>query len=459
MSKYKYSETEQEINSVLAHQQKELEELSNLSQNADDSSIAESEQLLRKLGYGAEVEAAKTQAASKSHNYPTKVVKIPSWDEVYAEALESVGDKIVLEDLFTKEELRANEAVICQLNDEYNALHKLDKYDYIICACAGLLGAAIDLFLVGIPGPSVEGLKAGTLSDYIRKTFEKKYPPEEMEKLGKQAACKTPFDAQDNRNTVVDVEGLSSYYHRLLSLGHDPLLGFVVGVFDIMTGRMTTIDKGGKIVSQVIDSYKGRIEPNLFKAIAKQVRHLKSDLTTSMGLPTPLMGLFNLLQFGSIGEEEQTIAEIVQEMYYEGYDFIHFCSTSIPVLVTETIVRIAYTIKRMREGHSMKESLAISTNREKHPKLATMLFISHSAAAAVNAGKVCFTKNPMAINYSQWIAFARFSYKQLKWWIVEKPEARAAYVSGELNEELSEAFKDTDNLLEEFSAEFKIVFE
>ena len=47
-----------------------------------------------------------------------------------------------------------------------------------------------------------------------------------------------------------------------------------------------------------------------------------------MGLPAPLMGLFNLLQFGSIGEAEQTIAEIVQGMYYEGYDFIDICAVN-----------------------------------------------------------------------------------------------------------------------------------
>ena len=45
------------------------------------------------------------------------------------------------------------------------------------------------------------------------------------------------------------------------------------------------------------------------------------------------MGLFNLFQFGSIGEEEQTIADIVQGMYFEGYDFIHFCSLSVPFFV------------------------------------------------------------------------------------------------------------------------------
>ncbi|MEG0108901.1 MAG: hypothetical protein RR705_08625, partial [Lachnospiraceae bacterium] len=81
---------------------------------------------------------------------------------------------------------------------------------------------------------------------------------------------------------------------RLLSLGHDPLLGFVVGVFDIMTGRMTTIDKTGKIVSQVMDNYAERKESNVFVALAKQIIHFKSDITTSMGLPAPLMGVFNL---------------------------------------------------------------------------------------------------------------------------------------------------------------------
>ena len=68
-----------------------------------------------------------------------------------------------------------------------------------------------------------------------------------------------------------------------------------------------------------------------------------------MGLPAPLMGLFNLLQFGKIGEEEQTVAEIVQGTYYDGFDFIHFCSQSMSVIVIELIVRLGYAIKRIKE--------------------------------------------------------------------------------------------------------------
>ena len=178
-----------------------------------------------------------------------------------------------------------------------------------------------------------------------------------------------------------------------------------------------------------------------------------------MGLPVPMMSLFNLLQFGSIGEYEQTIAEIVQGMYYEGYDFIHFCSMSIPVMITEVIVRISYAIKRIKEGNKIKDSIPFSLNREKHPKLSTMLFIAHSGATAINAGKVYFTQNPMAINYPQWIAFAKYSYKQLKWALIEKPEAREAYVNGKLAERWKALESNIENHFEEFSKDYYIVFE
>lgn len=311
--------------------------------------------------------------------------------------------------------------------------------------------------MVGIPQKTPEGLKGGVLANYVRDYFDKKYPEAEMEKLANSKVSKVPYDAQDNRNTVVNVEGLSTYYHRLLSLGHDPLLGLVIGVADIMTGRMTTIDKTGKVVSQAIDEYANRTEKDIFLAIAKQIMHFKSDITTSMGLPAPLMGLFNLLQFGNIGEEDQTIAEIVQGMYYEGYDFIHFCTLSIPVMIAEVVTRLGYAIKRIKEGHLVKESIPLSTNHEKHPKLGTMLFIGHSAATACNAGKVYFTKNPMAINYPQWLAFGKYSYQQLKWVLLEKPEARDAFVRGAINEHLDEVLLSVDETFTDISKEYIVV--
>ena len=171
------------------------------------------------------------------------------------------------------------------------------------------------------------------------------------------------------------------------------------------------------------------------------------------------MGLFDLLQFGSIGEEEQTIAEIVQGMYYEGYDFIHFCSLSLPVMITEVIVRLGYAAKRIKEGHTVKESVPVSLNRDKHPKLATMLFIAHAGATAANTGKIYFTQNPMSINYPQWVAFAKYSYSQIKWAVINKPDVRDAYVLNKVNQELWEGIDRTNRLFEEFDKEYIVVFE
>ena len=452
MSKYRYTELEQQLNNVLVHQDKELARIAFPDTKDIDENIRQSEELLRSLGV-----KFPNGASLAVQEIPKKVMVVPSWESLCLEAEAAVGNQCVLEDLFTAEELQTNDQAIVALNEEYNQLHRLDKYDITISATAGLLAAAVEILLAGIPQKTPEGLKGGVLANYVRDYFDKRYPEAEMEKLANSKVSKVPYDAQDNRNTVVNVEGLSTYYHRLLSLGHDPLLGLVIGVADIMTGRMTTIDKTGKAVSQVIDGYANRTEKDIFFAIAKQITHFKSDITTSMGLPAPLMGLFNLLQFGNIGDEDQTIAEIVQGMYYEGYDFIHFCTLSIPVMIAEVVTRLGYAIKRIKEGHPVKESIPLSTNHEKHPKLGTMLFIGHSAATAVNAGKVYFTKNPMAINYPQWLAFGKYSYQQLKWVLIEKPEARDAFLRGTINEQLDEVLLSVDETFTDISREYIVV--
>lgn len=450
---FKHSETEKQLNTVLKHQDESLKGIQFPSQVETDEIAAKAYTLLRSLGYRPE-EIKGLPLSSKRES----VIIVPTWEELCHDAERHVGVNCDLESIFTEEELKTNELAIKQMNAEFNAIHRLDEFDVSIVALSALVGAAVDILLVGIPEKTPDGLKAGVLSDYIRDYFDKRFPEDEMKKLANSTESKVPFDAQDNRHTTIRVEGLSAYYHRLLQLGHDPVLGFVFGVADILTGRMTTIDKTGRIVSQVMENYADRTEADIFAALAKLIAHFKSDVTTSMGLPVPLMSLFNLLQFGSIGEEKQTIAEIVQGMYYEGYDFIHFCSMSIPTMLVEVIVRIGYALKRIKEGFSVKDSIPISLNREKHPKLATMLFMGHSAVTAVNAGKVYFTHNPMAINYPEWITFAKYSYSHLKWLLIEKPELKEQYVVGNINEELHSIIVEANKTFDKFSTEYTVVF-
>lgn len=444
---------EQEINKVLVHHSVMLKEIQEKRKQASQFDTSAAEKILKSRGY--DLPPRKDSVAPLNKR---RVVVVRPWNEILEEADKFVVGEREIESIFTEEELQQNKEAIRLMNEEFNQIHHLDKVDVAIGALAGMVGAAVDILMVGIPEKTPEGLKAGPLSNYIRDYFDRKFPEEEMQKLANSKESKVPFDAQDNRHTTIRVEGLSAYYHRLLQLGHDPVLGFVFGVADILTGRMTTIDKTGKVVSQVMENYADRKETEIFRALAKQIAHFKSDVTTSMGLPAPFMSMFNLLQFGNIGEYDQTIAEIVQGMYYEGYDFIHFCSMSVPAMLVEVIVRIGYAFKRINEGHTIKDSIPVALNREKHPKLATMLFLGHSAATAVNAGKVAFTENPMAINYAQWIAFTKYSYSQLKWAIIERPAMKDAYVTGKIYEELKEVFDEVDNTFEEYTRDKIVIY-
>ncbi len=456
MSSFLNDEGDQEVADVLAYI---TNESSALEKRIDETSegldtLLESSTLFL-AERGISIDAPVVDIAEYEE---TDVAIIPTWDQLLAEARMEVGTGHSLDELFTERELAEQDRVVRDLNDAYKEVHRLDKTDMAICVLAGLIAAAVDLIFVGVPHRGPEGLEARPLGDYVRKHFENAFPPEEMEKLASLPGAKVPYDAPYNTNfTTVDVEGLWPTMHRLYSLGHDPLLGFAVGVHDILTGQMTTIDKNGVFVVQKIERYVGREECTVFAAICKQVLHFKTDINTSMGLPAPLMGLFNLLQFGNIGEDNLTIAEIVQGMYYEGYDFIHFCAQTIPVIIAEAIVRLLYFAKRVHEGCSPKDSIPFSTNRDSHPKLATMLFIAHSIATAVDAGRVLFTKNPMEISYPQWVMFATYSFKQAKWVLISKPQAQHQYVMQSIDDELQAVIEEIDRSFDSLADEYRVV--
>ena len=87
-----------------------------------------------------------------------------------------------------------------------------------------------------------------------------------------------------------------------------------------------------------------------------------------------------------------------------------------------------------------------------------MLFIAHSASTAINAGKVAFTENPLNINYAQWLAFARYSVKQLKWALIDKPNLRQKYVMSVLNEQWDSLYGELDSLWDEFTGGATVIY-
>ena len=86
-----------------------------------------------------------------------------------------------------------------------------------------------------------------------------------------------------------------------------------------------------------------------------------------------------------------------------------------------------------------------------------MLFLGHTSSCAINTGKVCFTKDPLAINYSEWLAFLKYSYRQLKLGLIDKPELRNKFVQGKLDNEFLDMMNSVDETFNNFTENCIIV--
>ncbi|MEQ3306513.1 hypothetical protein AAA294_03395 [Fusobacterium varium] len=131
---------------------------------------------------------------------------------------------------------------------------------------------------------------------------------------------KVPYDAM--RNSTEQKLGLNGSNHRVLTLGHDPILGWIFGTLNIITDTMTLtnfqsykINLKGLIIEESIptfhifkDGFESIMEDQyrLPAAIFAQGIHLKSDQFTKMGLPVPILGIFS--------------EEVAGELYKKNYD-------------------------------------------------------------------------------------------------------------------------------------------
>ena len=152
MSKFKYSDEERQFNNILVYQTRELSLIKRHDKTGVEARISESEELLKELGYNLNYLPKIDTEAEK------RTIVVPKWEDLIAKSEHEVGSTNDLEVLFTNEELEINEAIVRELNDDFNNIHKLDAIDISICAGAGVLAAIVDILLIGIPKKTPQGL-------------------------------------------------------------------------------------------------------------------------------------------------------------------------------------------------------------------------------------------------------------------------------------------------------------
>ncbi|MRN24738.1 hypothetical protein EAI30_08935 [Romboutsia ilealis] len=344
------------------------------------------------------------------------------FDDLLEEANKKGYIDVDINEVASIEEIKEVNELLNSYYKSFTKQYDLDKYDYAIAGIVGTIAALIDLFLVtNINGKDVT---TGKLKSGVEGLWNQILSQEKIKSL--EELNKVTYDVSSNTSKISqEVLGLCPLYHRFQSLGHDPILGFVFGVSDLMRGNLTAIDSNGRLIIQSVSRAQTK---SFIEAIITVFGHFLSDVGTKsktgkiLSVPAPLTPLLQLIQVGSIEYKGQklTVGDLAKKMYYDGYNFNHFIGMSVPVFLIEVLIRLYFVIKEMFYKSS---EISIKNN----PKLDVMLCISNGILSAENTGKIAITKNPFSINYVSWISTAKYGLKTLKWIIYDRELAKVEY--------------------------------
>lgn len=292
-----------------------------------------------------------------------------------------------------------------------------DRWDYGAVSLAVLVGALLDYFLVATPGGKFRGVpqRGSPLTKWMKEQSEKLAPISNSKHLERNAFqqwiaglttaaeewAKVPYDLVKIKDL-----GLTPKVHRLATPGHDPLLGLVFGVKDIMCGTCTLIDKSGKW--RVIDRSGYGSDRNVLKALVKVIVHGFSDVFTAQGLPPPFME--QLLPIGANagitlkkGGDPVPVRHVVRYMYANGYDLRHFATAAISPAVAEIVLSAYHGVRAFADGSEPGDPSV-----PQRLKQAQMLALTHGLLASANILKTAlYGWNPMAINLAQFQTLAK----------------------------------------------------
>ena len=291
-----------------------------------------------------------------------------------------------------------------------------DRWDVGAVALAVIAGALTDYLLVATPGGSFMGQpqRGSPVTAWLKEQSEALAPKSGAGNITRNAFqnwvanlttaaegwAKVPYDVVNSK------VGLTPNVHRLASLGHDPLLGLVFGVGDILSGTCTFIDKSG--AWSVVNAPGHDGSSNVLEAILKVVVHGPSDVFTAKGLPAPFLAPFQLIGMNSgftlkEGGAPVPVQDVARYMYSNGYDLRHFMTMSISPAIAELILWGYHGIRSLHDRpRARNEGISERLRREQ------MFALTHGALASANILKTAlYGWNPLAINLAQFVALAR----------------------------------------------------
>jgi hypothetical protein len=283
--------------------------------------------------------------------------------------------------------------------------NKCDKYDYLTAVACGVVGGIVDILLVGDPKNSLLGNWTDTQVDNAIKRFARMvgWNPKETQ-VGNVASAigflERKFKVNYDQRYSSDVENIfdmSTKNHHIMSLSHSTdIVGLFFSLINQFTSTASFVSKG-KIVTINTKTYElqgDNFIAKLFCGIANWFGHIMSDIAGSSGIrgksgrgtgvSMPFYELFQFCRFGSlhVGNDRQDLSTIAVRAFQEGYDFRFGLTSAIPVVITDLLIRLIWSIRRhFQYGKPVKE--CIPTN--KYSNLRIMLLFGNGTLCVMDA--------------------------------------------------------------------------
>jgi len=254
-----------------------------------------------------------------------------TWSELVEEANKCYSDEINFEDLLSEAEFLEAYERLAEIDKEFIKKTGLRKKDLVFLGIAIALQCARQYIL----DPWLKNNRDGATSNDEagrKNNAESGWYYVATEKI---LTNRVPYDVQQYGDNATIQGFLKGGDHRAMTLGHDPVLGWIFGTANIMTSTVTRRDfvsahvkcinntnkiyslaNTGVLFTKVIkrvteNGMEGKIA--LAAAIVREFLHLKSDIYTKRGLPIPGISILSpefskkLAQYGidtaSIGVE------------------------------------------------------------------------------------------------------------------------------------------------------------
>lgn len=454
MGKYNYTDREKDFNKVLKMNQNEsfsLEKQCSSQIDKLDESINSSEALLKSLGYNL----PDKPVIKKEQKLSSEIQEIKSYDDLVRKANAEIQNDIELEDLLSEKEFQEAYKRLDAIHDEFS--HKtsiVNKTDLIFLGIATALQTAKSLLFSHVAEKSDYGnsFNPDDRLAHNDKSIEKEHRrandgfKKKHENHGHgywmNILYQTPpYDITKGSPSIN--RNMEGGYHRIHTLGHDPILGWIFGTANILTDTITFEDFKS---NRVIRNPKMMITPesvplaklfgesfemckadslNLPAAIFSEGCHLKSDEFTKLGLPVPILEAIN--------------TDFASKLYKSNYDALCFSRDLKIVGASAGISIFIDMIIGLVHGLFNKEKINKDLYEVRTRKI---LLISNSIASTSNIIQTVITNNPKNLDIGGLLVTLSHLFMDLRFISRIKEE----FIKQELNKDLIKELERLDSI-------------